>query len=84
MPDKPIPGTSSESLDDLPRAASNSDALRGPRADLARVIPRRRRVTLAITIGLAVGFGVLITPTITAERVFVALGAGQVAVGQVA
>ncbi|HUJ59083.1 MAG TPA: HDIG domain-containing protein, partial [Kofleriaceae bacterium] len=84
MPDKPIPGTSSESLDDLPRAASNSDALRGPRADLARVIPRRRRVTLAITIGLAVGFGVLITPTITAERVFVALGAGHVAVGQVA
>jgi len=44
------------------------DALRGPRADLARVIPRRQRVSWQLGLVLAAAFAILVIPTITADR----------------
>jgi putative nucleotidyltransferase with HDIG domain len=53
---------------DLPRASSNADPLQGPRAELAKVIPRRKRVTWWIGLVLAAGFALALLPAITAER----------------
>jgi putative nucleotidyltransferase with HDIG domain len=71
-----------DSSTSLPSASASFDALRGPRAELARAIPRRPRVAWWMTLVFALGFAVLVTPTISAERIFVALGAGHVAPGQ--
>ncbi|MGE5187101.1 MAG: HDIG domain-containing metalloprotein [Acidobacteriota bacterium] len=62
-----------------PRPSSTFDALQGPRADLARAIPRRPHVRLWIGLLLAVAFALVVVPTITAERL---LGAGRVAAGE--
>jgi cyclic-di-AMP phosphodiesterase PgpH len=63
---------------DLPRASSNADPLQGPRAELAKVIPRRRRVNWWIGLLLAAGFALVLLPSITVERWFApGLHAGQ-------
>ncbi len=69
-----------ERIDALPPAPT-VDALLGPRADLARAIPRRPRVSWWLGIALAAGFAVLVTPLITAERW---LGVGEVVSGKAA
>ncbi|HEY5947166.1 MAG TPA: HDIG domain-containing metalloprotein, partial [Kofleriaceae bacterium] len=61
---------------------STSDPLLGPRADLARAIPRRARVTWVLGIALAAIFAVLVTPTITAERWLGAMGVGKIVRGE--
>ncbi len=66
----------------LPRASSTADPLHGPRAALARVIPRRKRVTWWAGIVLAIGFAVLVLPIATADRWFGALGAGEIVAGE--
>jgi hypothetical protein len=53
-----------------------------PRSNLAKVIPRRPRVTWMIGIVFALVFAVLVTPAITAERWLLALGMGEVVKGQ--
>lgn len=53
---------------DLPRASSNADPLQGPRAELAKVIPRRRRVTWWMGLAMAIAFAVVVLPAITADR----------------
>ncbi|NVB80451.1 MAG: HDIG domain-containing protein [Kofleriaceae bacterium] len=58
-----------ERLDALP-PASTSDALRGPKAELAKTIPRRPRVTWWLGLVLALGFATLVVPSITAHRWF--------------
>jgi len=77
---RPKPPTN-DRIDALPPAPT-TDALRGPRADLARAIPRRLRVTWWIGIALAVGFAVVVTPAITAERWLASAGIGQVIKGE--
>ena len=67
------------STSSLPRASSQFDPLKGPRADLARAIPRRPRVGLVAGLALVFAFALLVMPTITAERI---LGAGQVTAGE--
>jgi putative nucleotidyltransferase with HDIG domain len=62
--------------------APTVDALNGPRADLARAIPRRPRVAWWLGIALAAGFAIVVMPMITAERWLSAIGAGDVAAGQ--
>jgi putative nucleotidyltransferase with HDIG domain len=49
-----------------------------PRAELAKAIPRRPRVSWWLGLVLALVFAVVVTPEITAERIFVGLGAGHV------
>src|SRR5436305_937880 len=68
----------------LPRTSSSFDALNGPRADLARAIPRRPRVVWWMGLLFAFVFAVLLTPAINADRMFVAFGGGRVADGQAA
>src|SRR5687767_13627128 len=68
-------------IDALPPAAT-ADALLGPRADLARVIPRRRRVSWWLGITLAAAFAILVTPAITAERWLSSIGVGKVVKGE--
>src|SRR5688572_4118649 len=46
----------------------------GSRGELAREIRRRPRVSLGIGIVLALGFAILVTPAITAERWLPSLG----------
>ncbi len=46
------------------------------------IIPRRARVSWWLGIVLALGFALIVTPTITAEHWLVRLGAGQVVAGQ--
>ena len=53
---------------DLPRASSNSDPLQGPRAELAKVIPRRTRVTWWMGLVMALAFAIVVLPAITADR----------------
>jgi putative nucleotidyltransferase with HDIG domain len=65
-------------------ASTSFDALKGPRADLARTIPRRSRVKWWMGLLFAVVFAGFLTPAIHAERIFVALGGGHVAEGQAA
>jgi len=55
--------------------------MQGPRAELAQAIPRRPRVTWWLALALGIAFAALVTPVITAERLFVALGAGHVHAG---
>ncbi|HEY1553323.1 MAG TPA: HDIG domain-containing protein [Kofleriaceae bacterium] len=62
----------------LPRAPSNADPRQGPKAELARVIPRRPRVSPSLLLVFAFAFATLATPIFTAERMVVALGAGHV------
>src|SRR4051812_38708182 len=54
-------------MDALPPAAT-SDALSGPRAELAKGIPRRPRGTWLIGITLAAAFAILVIPSITIDR----------------
>lgn len=62
--------------------APTVDALKGPRADLARAIPRRPRVSWWLGIALAACFAVLVTPMITAERWLSAIGVGEIVRGE--
>ena len=57
------PGDSSDSID-----LSASGSLPGPRAELAKQIPRRPRVTGLLGAVFAVVFAILVVPAITAER----------------
>jgi len=68
-------------IDALPPAPIG-DALDGPRADLARAIPRRPRVSWWLGIVLAAIFAVLVTPAITAERWLGAMGVGKIVKGK--
>ncbi|HEY5923125.1 MAG TPA: HDIG domain-containing metalloprotein [Kofleriaceae bacterium] len=68
-------------IDALPPAPTG-DALEGPRADLARVIPRRPRVTWILGIALAAIFAVLVMPAITAERWLDSMGVGKIVRGE--
>jgi hypothetical protein len=74
-------GPTNDRIDALPPAATG-DALTGPRADLARAIPRRARVTWVIGIVLAAAFAVLVTPAINAERWLAAMGVGEIVRGE--
>ena len=74
-PDGPVPQRSLASL----RAATD-----GPRSELAKVIPRRARVSWWLGVVFALGFAVVVTPTLTADRWLAALGAGAVKDKQVA
>jgi hypothetical protein len=65
-------------IDALPPAPT-IDALQGPRADLARAIPRRPRVSWWLGIALAAAFAVLVMPAITADRW---LGAAKIEAGK--
>ncbi len=73
-------GSSSTASGPLPQRALPS--LRaptdGPRGELAKVIPRRPRVSWWLGLLLALAFALLVTPSITAERWLGALGAGAV------
>ncbi len=51
-------------------STADFDPLTGPRADLARAIPRRPRVKWWGVIALGVAFAVLVVPTITVDRWF--------------
>jgi hypothetical protein len=53
-----------------------------PRSNLAKVIPRRPRVTWLLGVVFALVFAVLVTPAITAERWLSAFGMGEIAKGQ--
>lgn len=68
-PDGPVPQRSLSSL----RAPTN-----GPRSELAKVIPRRPRVSWWLGMLFAFAFALLATPTITADRWLASLGAGAV------
>ena len=48
--------------------ASTTDPLDGPRGDLAKVIPRRPRVSWWLGIAIAAAFAFLLTPAVTANR----------------
>jgi putative nucleotidyltransferase with HDIG domain len=72
---------SSDPIDALPPAPTR-DALAGPRADLARAIPRRPRVTWLLGIALAAAFAVLVTPAINAGRWLEAAGAADIVRGE--
>src|SRR4051812_26985014 len=50
----------------------------GPRNELAKVIPRRPRVSWWLGIVFAFGFVLLVAPTITADRWLAAMGVGEV------
>ena len=67
--DGPVPQRTLSSL----RAPTNA-----PRGELAKVIPRRPQVSWWLGMLLALAFALLVTPTITADRWFGALGAGAV------
>ena len=68
-------------IDALPPAPT-TDALRGPRADLARAIPRRARVSWSLGIALAACFAILVVPAITAQQWLSAIGIGQIERGE--
>jgi putative nucleotidyltransferase with HDIG domain len=74
-PDGPVPQRSLASL----RAATD-----GPRNELAKVIPRRPRVSWWLGVLFALGFAFVVTPTLTADRWMAALGAGVIKDKQVA
>jgi cyclic-di-AMP phosphodiesterase PgpH len=59
--------TVSDSRDALP-PPSTTDALYGPRAELAKVIPRRPRVSWWLGVLLAIGFAIVLLPMVTADR----------------
>jgi putative nucleotidyltransferase with HDIG domain len=63
----PSKTTASEARDALP-PASTSDPRNGPRADLARAIPRRPRVSWWLGIVLAAAFAVVVMPSVMAGR----------------
>nr|MDQ3370314.1 HDIG domain-containing protein [Myxococcota bacterium] len=65
----------------LPARAGGSDPPSGPRAQLAQTIPRRPRVSWWLGVMFAVGFAVLMTPAVTAERWLATLGVGEIAQG---
>jgi putative nucleotidyltransferase with HDIG domain len=65
--------TASEARDALP-PASTSDPRNGPRADLARAIPRRPRVSWWLGIVLAAAFAVIVMPSVMAGRWVGAIG----------
>lgn len=65
--------TASDAHDALP-PASTSDPLNGPRAELAKAIPRRPRVSWWLGIVLASAFALLLIPAITADRWLGVLG----------
>jgi hypothetical protein len=66
----------------LARAPSNSDPMTGPRADLAKAIPRRPRVRWWTGLVIAFGFALLIVPSITADRWLSSAGLGEVTYGK--
>ncbi|MBA3458497.1 MAG: HDIG domain-containing protein [Deltaproteobacteria bacterium] len=74
-PDGPVPQRSLASL----RAATD-----GPRSELAKIIPRRPRVSWWLGVVFALGFAFVVTPTLTADRWLAALGAGVVKDKQIA
>lgn len=53
-----------------------------PRGELARVIPRRPRVSFGLGVVLALAFGLVVTTAVTAERWLATLGAGQIEIGE--
>ncbi len=55
---------------------------RDARSGLAKVIPRRPRVSWGLGIALALAFAVLVTPAITADRWLTSLGSGAVELGK--
>ncbi len=66
------------------RPSSTLPTLPGHRGELAKVIPRRPRVSWWLGLLFALGFALLVTPTITADRWLGALGAGGVREGHIA
>jgi putative nucleotidyltransferase with HDIG domain len=70
-----------ERIDALPPAPT-TDALEGPRADLARAIPRRPRVSWWLGISLATIFAILVVPAISADRWLGAMDVGKIVRGQ--
>ena len=71
LPQRPTP---------IPSSASSSSL--HPRLALARVIPRRPRVSFWFGMTLALVFALLVTPAVTAERWLGALGLGEVTTGE--
>ncbi|MDQ3299478.1 MAG: HDIG domain-containing protein [Myxococcota bacterium] len=55
---------------------------RNPRAELAKVIPRRPRVAPWLGLVFAVAFALLITPAVTADRWMASFGAGEIVYGK--
>ncbi|MDQ3334377.1 MAG: HDIG domain-containing protein [Myxococcota bacterium] len=66
----------------LPARPSNPGAT--PRAELAKHIPRRPRVSFVFGIVLALAFGMIVTTAVTAERWLSTLGVAEIANGQIA
>ncbi|MDB4957744.1 MAG: metal dependent phosphohydrolase [Myxococcales bacterium] len=64
------------------RAPSNSDSLSGPRAELSKVIPRRRQVRWWIGLLISIVFAAITMALITAERLLASSGSGRVVAGQ--
>ncbi len=60
------------------RRASTNPEPNGPRATLAKVIPRRARVSWWLGIVFALALALLVMPSLTAERWLASLGAGKV------
>jgi hypothetical protein len=72
-----------ESRSDLAASSSSQGSFDAhSRAGLAKVIPRRPRVTWSLALIFALVFAVLVTPAITAERWLGSLGVGKVAKDQ--
>jgi putative nucleotidyltransferase with HDIG domain len=53
-----------------------------PRAELAKAIPRRPRVSFWLGMAFAIAFALIVTPAVTAERWLTTLGVGQVTKGK--
>ncbi|HVK83340.1 MAG TPA: HDIG domain-containing protein [Kofleriaceae bacterium] len=74
-------------MDPVPQrtlAHLRSSGPEGPRGELAKVIPRRTRVSWWLGLMFAVGFALLATPAITADRWLAAMGIGEVRAGETA
>jgi len=88
VPDEDPPSTSQRTtarerapIELPPRVAATSE-LATRRAELARTIPRRPRVSWWVGMLFAFGFALLVMPAITAERWLASLGAGDIAYQQ--
>jgi putative nucleotidyltransferase with HDIG domain len=60
----------------------HNETVTSPRAELAKVIPRRPRVSFWLGMALALAFALIVTPAVTAERWLTTLGMGQITKGQ--
>lgn len=81
------PTSSRPAVDPVPQRTLGelrSGGPNGPRGELAKVIPRRPRVTWWLGLVFAVAFALLATPAVTADRWLAAMGIGAVRAGEVA